>query len=497
MSNYYNPTPEENDAYKQLFIAASKGQSSTIGGADAVKFFVASGVPIATLKQVWAIASNGQREMGPREFSTAMRLIALAQAGHAISEDTLKNTESAFCNPPSFQGITIETKAAAPPAPTPQAPGAAPSGPVNWAIPAEQRAGYEKLWAGLAKNASGKLEGKDAAAFFAKSGQQREVLRNVWQLADVGGDGMMDQSEFVIGMHLTMMAKKGITLPSTLPQELLQSAGGSASGMATPSSGMAAPSTLGMSSTSLLESDRDLGSSRNLPRHSSSAPPMAISATNTSMVGGMGGGVGMMPTGLQDSVEYDRLRQDATALNSSTAFATSRIEESRTAIKGQSDRASSELNSLKAERERLMQALNDATSAFNSDMEKLRRIEEEVNQMRDEVSRLRVSVDAKRTAIGAQQDMISARLDEERSLSKQMAYGAGASALAAAPGAEQAGQKRRNAPVPPPFNSSDGLDAFQDDAPPAPALAPSTGNAFDAFDNDPYEAPPASKGNEW
>ena len=41
--SFYSPTPEENDVYKQLFLAASRGQSSTIGGTDAVKFFVASG----------------------------------------------------------------------------------------------------------------------------------------------------------------------------------------------------------------------------------------------------------------------------------------------------------------------------------------------------------------------------------------------------------------------------------------------------------------------
>jgi len=41
--SYYSPTPEENEAYKQLFMAASGGQSASIGGTDAVKFFVASG----------------------------------------------------------------------------------------------------------------------------------------------------------------------------------------------------------------------------------------------------------------------------------------------------------------------------------------------------------------------------------------------------------------------------------------------------------------------
>lgn len=39
----YAPTPEESQAYKYLFEVATKGSMSSIGGSDAVKFFVASG----------------------------------------------------------------------------------------------------------------------------------------------------------------------------------------------------------------------------------------------------------------------------------------------------------------------------------------------------------------------------------------------------------------------------------------------------------------------
>jgi len=227
--SYYSPTPEENEAYKHLFTAATRGQSSSIGGSDAVKFFIASGLPVPVLKQVWGIASNGQKEMGPREFSTAMRLIALAQNGYTIDENILRSTEGAVVGAPKFQGIENPVTPPTPQVPpamataTPSPPMAAAS-PTTWAIPSEQRAGYEKLWNNLGKNPQGLLEGKDAAAFFAKSGQSRDVLRTVWQLADVGGDGNMDLAEFLIGMHLTMMAKKGVQLPSSLPQDLLRSA---------------------------------------------------------------------------------------------------------------------------------------------------------------------------------------------------------------------------------------------------------------------------------
>jgi hypothetical protein len=64
-SSYYNPTPEENEAYKQLFIAATKGQGNTIGGTDAVKFFVSSGKCFFCLLQQLGMASK--RGLGKRE----------------------------------------------------------------------------------------------------------------------------------------------------------------------------------------------------------------------------------------------------------------------------------------------------------------------------------------------------------------------------------------------------------------------------------------------
>jgi hypothetical protein len=437
-----------------------------------VKFFVASGLPIGTLKQVWALASNGQKEMGPREFSTAMRLIALAQAGHPISEETLRQTEAVFCSPPKFQNVEISlpsTPTSTSQSSTPPPPAGGPSTPTTWAIPPEQRSGYEKLWGTLQKNAQGMLEGKDAAAFFAKSGQNRDTLRNVWQLADVGGDGMMDQTEFFIGMHLTMMAKKGATLPPTLPQDLLRSA---SSPMERGNSNVSMSASMmmaNMATTSMLgESEKDLTSSR-LQKQASSKGSADLS---TSGFPPMPPPAAMQPAGNDD---YDSLRQDASALNNSMTFAVSRMEDSRAAVKSQTIRAGNELGALRAERERLMQALTEATNGFQSDMEKLRQLDEELVQMRDELARLRQGVDAKRAAVGAQQELIGARLDETRALQKQM-MNASLGGMEA-----QAGQKRRAAPIPPPsdFSQNSGFPSGDSSA------QPMGGNAFDQFD-DPY-----------
>jgi hypothetical protein len=218
----YDPSPPEASAYSYLFQQAARGKS-TIGGQDAVQFMIRSQVPVPTLKQVWALASRGAPEMGLAEFNTAMRLIALAQKGVAIGPQTLEQTRGMQVPVPEFQGIeTPKMPTPPPPAIARPAPAAGDAG-ASWTIANDVKANYKKIWDGMGKNTQGLLEGRDAAAFFAKSGQSRENLRTIWQLADSGADGKLDLGEFFVAMHLTMLVKKGVALPSAVPAELLQS----------------------------------------------------------------------------------------------------------------------------------------------------------------------------------------------------------------------------------------------------------------------------------
>ncbi|XP_071737111.1 EH domain-containing protein 1-like [Rutidosis leptorrhynchoides] len=80
--------------YQQWFNFVDSDGDGRITGDDATKFFIKSNIDKSQLKQVWAIAdSKRQGFLGFKEFITAMQLISLAQAGHELSADLLRNTE--------------------------------------------------------------------------------------------------------------------------------------------------------------------------------------------------------------------------------------------------------------------------------------------------------------------------------------------------------------------------------------------------------------------
>lgn len=54
-----------------------------------------------------------------------------------------------------------------------------------------------------------------------KSKLPNTVLSKVWKLADVDQDGMLDNDEFALAMHLINIKIEGNELPSELPDHLV------------------------------------------------------------------------------------------------------------------------------------------------------------------------------------------------------------------------------------------------------------------------------------
>jgi hypothetical protein len=58
------------------------------------------------------------------------------------------------------------------------------------------------------------LSGALAKGFFEKSKLPLSELREIWQLADVTRDGCLDLTEFKMAMHLVVLRRHGLPIPS-------------------------------------------------------------------------------------------------------------------------------------------------------------------------------------------------------------------------------------------------------------------------------------------
>ncbi|ONK78962.1 uncharacterized protein A4U43_C01F1460 [Asparagus officinalis] len=97
---------EQQKIYAEWFSVADSDGDGRVTGNDALKFFALSNLARSELKLVWAIAdSKRQGYLDFHEFISAMQLIALAQAGHEITQDSLKHEDLKNFKPPEMEGL--------------------------------------------------------------------------------------------------------------------------------------------------------------------------------------------------------------------------------------------------------------------------------------------------------------------------------------------------------------------------------------------------------
>jgi epidermal growth factor receptor substrate 15 len=93
---------------------------------------------------------------------------------------------------------------------------------------------------------NGQLDAGTAKAIFEKSGLPNEVLGRIWMLSDREQTGALDQTEFIVAMHLlTSMKTRSMTaLPNTLPAGFYQAA--ARRGIPPPPGNRSVPGTAGI-----------------------------------------------------------------------------------------------------------------------------------------------------------------------------------------------------------------------------------------------------------
>lgn len=89
-----------------------------------------------------------------------------------------------------------------------------------WTITQEQRDYYAQQFKQLQPDLHGYLAGNIARKFFEKSMLPVAELRKIWQLSDVTKDGMLNLEEFYTAMHLVVLRRNHICLPTVLPAQL-------------------------------------------------------------------------------------------------------------------------------------------------------------------------------------------------------------------------------------------------------------------------------------
>jgi epidermal growth factor receptor substrate 15 len=225
-----NLSPDEKRAFAYLFTLADTDQLGVITGERAVPFFERTTLNPQVLGEIWQIADTENRGLLTRPgFCIVLRLIGHYQAGR---EPT---TELAF-QPgplPKFDGIQIPGAG-----PTPASPlqGVAPQGALQPQLSGQPPIRVPPLdpqkvqqYSGLFEKSgaqNGRLDAGTAKAIFEKSGLPNEVLGRIWMLSDREQSGALDQTEFIVAMHLlTSMKTRAMTaLPNTLPAGFYQAA---------------------------------------------------------------------------------------------------------------------------------------------------------------------------------------------------------------------------------------------------------------------------------
>ena len=229
-----NLTSQEKSAYSYLFGLADSDSLNVVTGERAVSFFEKTSVPAHILGEIWQIADTENRGLLTKAgFCMVLRLIGWYQNGqhHPTTELAFKPAPL-----PNFDGITLPAAAQSAASPTsgsfpqgalqPQLSGQNTGGPIR--VPPLDP-GKVQQYAGLFGRSgaqNGMLDGGTAKSIFERAGLPNEVLGKIWMLSDREERGALDETEFVVAMHLlTSMKTRTMTaLPNTLPAGLYEAA---------------------------------------------------------------------------------------------------------------------------------------------------------------------------------------------------------------------------------------------------------------------------------
>ncbi|EIE89520.1 hypothetical protein RO3G_14231 [Rhizopus delemar RA 99-880] len=109
---------------------------------------------------------------------------------------------STYREPPQFQSLSSGIK-------------------IPWAVTAEEKKQYTKVFKAWDPENKGTISGDTAKEIFSQSGLPQNVLMQIWNLSDPNNQGRLNVDEFAVAMHLIYRKLNGYNVPETLPPELV------------------------------------------------------------------------------------------------------------------------------------------------------------------------------------------------------------------------------------------------------------------------------------
>lgn len=204
-----------------------------VTGENAVNFFERTQVSPNVLGEIWQLADTENRGLLTKPgFCMVLRLIGHYQAGREPTAELAFKPSPI----PKFEGLPIPgASASGSGVPSPSTGGFPPnalqpqgSGQPPIRVPPLDPMKVQQ-YSGLFERSgaqNGQLDGATAKAIFERAGLPNEVLGRIWMLADREQKGALDQTEFIVAMHLlTSMKTRAMgALPNILPPGLYEAA---------------------------------------------------------------------------------------------------------------------------------------------------------------------------------------------------------------------------------------------------------------------------------
>ncbi|XP_061653333.1 epidermal growth factor receptor substrate 15-like 1 isoform X3 [Phyllopteryx taeniolatus] len=193
-----------NPVYENYYRQLDPVSSGKILAGDAAQFLKKSGLSDNTLGKIWDLADSERKGyLDKRGFFIALRLVALAQAGHNVSLSNLTQTEA----PPKFRDTSSPLLST-------------PASDAHWSIRPDEKGKFEGIFESLTP-VKGFLSGDKVKPILINSKLPLDVLGKIWDLGDADKDGYLDKEEFIVVMHLVYRAMEKEPVPAVLPPSLI------------------------------------------------------------------------------------------------------------------------------------------------------------------------------------------------------------------------------------------------------------------------------------